>query len=108
MSDAKPELKPEQKTITAQIITAPAFYASSLQVQWAGNDVMITFARPRPLGPNQALQEPVAIVHMSMLTVADLRAALDDLLPQIEAKHGKQETEFTKQIASKRATRSQQ
>lgn len=85
-----------------QVVQSPMFYASSVQILWAGNDCTIVFARPRPgvlaSQPDPvALNEPVAIVQLSAQTVKDLSVIMAETVRQHEDKWGAIETEFTRQ-----------
>ena len=63
---------------TANRVTAPAFFASSVTVQVQSNDGVMVFARPQlatmpPMGEPApfALVETVAVVHMSVGAMKD-------------------------------------
>jgi hypothetical protein len=85
--------------LEAQTIT----YASSMTVSLAGNDMVMAFARPRPVilptgeVPPFMKSEITAIIYTSVQTIKDFYLALKDQIDRYEAANGKIVTEYTKQ-----------
>lgn len=78
--------------------------ASSLVIQ-AGNDAMIVFSRPHPLllngaFANLAMNETVAVIHMSMAGLKDLHLAVEENLEIYEKANGPIISDGVKQRAA--------
>ncbi len=94
------ELAKTATRLEAQVVA----YSSQIQMQWAGNDAILTFGRSRPmmLASGEiapfAVTEPTAIMHMSPGGVKDFYLVLADQVKKYEAKYGKIETEYSRQL----------
>ena len=102
------ELSPEELARLARdatVVESEAIaYASSLQVTQAGNDAVISFARPRPLLMPTGEVAPImkaettAIVYVSVQTLKDFYLALKDTVEKYEKVHGRIVTDYSKQF----------
>jgi hypothetical protein len=69
---------------------APSYYAANAQVLISGNDGSLLFTRPRPaVSPNgkltsAPLQDPVALIAMSVADLKGLSKAAADVIRQLE------------------------
>ncbi|KAA0689872.1 hypothetical protein DTW90_30750 [Neorhizobium sp. P12A] len=85
-------------------INAPAFYGSTIQAVWAGNDLTLVFAKPHPVinkkaeSPDQqfgAVLETQAIISLSPQTAKDLFLLLQGTVKRYEDQFGVISTEYT-------------
>ncbi len=90
----------------ATVLEAQAIaYASSLSISQAGNDVVMSFSRPRPLALSTGEIAPfmktelTAIVYTSVQTMKDFYLAIKDQVERYEKEHGEITTEYSKQLA---------
>lgn len=87
------------------IEAAALAYASTLQIQQAGNDAVLTFARPRPalLASGEPapfmMNEITAIVYVSMGTLKDFSLIVSDTVRKYEEVNGEIETDYTRRTA---------
>jgi hypothetical protein len=88
-----------------QVVDTPEIYASSIQGFFAGNDFVLTLARPIPAmadGKLAAVAKPAAVVHLSAQTAKDLLLVMTDQIEQHEKAFGEIQTEFSRQLRSSR------
>ncbi|MBX9606403.1 MAG: DUF3467 domain-containing protein [Gammaproteobacteria bacterium] len=106
---AKPEQQPTDEDLKKQMsgampINAPYFNAGVLQVNVAGNDVLLIFHRARPVSlpsgemAQAALTETVAIVSVSPQTAKDMSLLLPKVIQDYEAEFGEIVTPFTQKL----------
>ncbi|MBS9720051.1 hypothetical protein JYU29_05030 [Tianweitania sp. BSSL-BM11] len=109
---AENDRNPEQDMPAGAMIervNAPFFYASTIQVAVASNDVSMIFARPHPVVMRNAHEEihgatseAVAIVAMSIQNIKDLSILLGDLVGKYEDEFGVIQTEYTQARTAKK------
>lgn len=87
---------------TMERVEAPHFYASTIQVFGAANDITLMLGRTHPfmMRAESAQQfgaaiEAQAILHLSPETAKDLLYLLRDQIEKIEATYGEIRTDFT-------------
>jgi hypothetical protein len=102
------EIEINDLALTATRVIAPTFHASTINLQWAGNDGILIFARPQPatlppLGEMApfGLSEVTAIMHLSSATLKDLSILLAEQIAGYEKKAGAPiETDYTRRLAA--------
>lgn len=85
-----------------RLLDAPSFYASSVRLAWAGNDLTVIFSKPWPFYAKEedgvkfgATSQEVAILHLSPSTAKDLLVVLQDVVGGYEEEWGEINTTFT-------------
>ena len=93
----------------ARRINAPVIYATQMNAYLAGNDFVVTFARPHPVilegqqpGQGAAIVEAVGILQLSPQTMKDLYLLTKGQIEQYEKQFGAIETDFSRRLAAKK------
>jgi hypothetical protein len=107
---ANPVATEEATSEVVKPVEITPIYASSVQMQGAGNDVSLLFRRPRPAQtakavaagthPDAAILELVAVLTLSPLTAKDLSLLLQEFVGQHEKTYGTINTPFTQKRAA--------
>ncbi len=85
-------------------ILAPVIYASGVQFMRAGTDGTLIMSQARPVTVQSdtnvglaAMNEAVAILHMSFATIKDLNLVLSGAISEYESRFGEIKTDFSEQ-----------
>lgn len=96
--------------VSVSKLNAPHYYASAIQIAFAGNDCTLIFSRPHPgtvtSGPDTGQsvigEEPQCVLSLSVSSMKDLALLLDDTIKQYESEWGSIQTPFTRERAKQR------